>query len=73
MSRGTITADDVTYVNGTLTIVGGPVGMTDGGEATGITSSSVTLPASPIYDLQGREVEKTSKGIYIQNNKKVMK
>ena len=73
VSRGTITADDVTYVNGTLTIVGGPVGMTDGGEATGITSSSVTLPASPIYDLQGREVEKTSKGIYIQNNKKVMK
>lgn len=73
VSRGTITADDVTYVNGTLTIVGGPVGVTEGGEATGITSSSITLPASPIYDLQGREVEKTSKGIYIQNNKKIMK
>ncbi len=69
VSQGTIKGDHVTYVNGTLTIVGGPIGMQDGGEATAIESVALsTEQAEPVFDLQGRSTKATEKGIYIQNN-----
>ena len=43
-----------------------------GGEETGIGNVNVN-DSSMIYDLSGRRVSKTQKGVYIVNGKKVMK
>ena len=40
---------------------------------TGIDKLHMTNDESPVYDLTGRRVSNTSKGIYIINNKKVVK
>ena len=75
VSRGSITNEDVTFVNGTLTIVGGPVGMTQ--EEAPTTLTAPVCDAVPqrhsLYDLQGRRITKAQKGIYIQNGKKTTK
>jgi hypothetical protein len=76
VERGSIQGDNVSFVNGKLTIVGGPVGTLEGGEATGIDHPSTpnTHHPSPIYDLQGRLVEsQSSKGVVIVNKKKIVK
>ena len=48
---------------------------TSSGDATGITTIPQTVgsDAQTYYDLQGRRVEKPTKGIYIVNGKKVVK
>lgn len=43
------------------------------GEATGITSIDADEQQAPCYDLQGRRVNPTRKGIYVINGKKVVK
>lgn len=40
--------------------------------ATGISSTPITQQPTPIYDLQGRQVEHPTKGLYIVNGRKVM-
>ena len=46
----------------------------EGEEATGITNhlSPITLHPSPLFDLQGRQVAQPSRGLYIENGKKVV-
>ena len=68
VERGSIQGDNVSFVNGKLTIVGGPVGTQDGGEATGIDHPSTpnTHHPSPIYDLQGRLVYRGYKGTEVR-------
>ena len=74
VGRGSITNEDVTFVNGTLTIVGGPVSVTDGEEATGVkVTTAEPMPTEPMYDLQGRRAVKAGKGIFIQNGKIIIK
>lgn len=44
-----------------------------GGEATGIeTIDNEQLTIGDAYDLQGRKVQKLSKGIFIQNGRKIV-
>ena len=48
--------------------------ITRGDETTGITTADLDVqPATVIYDLAGRRVEKMEKGIYIVNGKKVIR
>jgi len=49
------------------------VKMYVGGEATGVGDLEPATQAESIYDLSGRKVSKTGKGIYIVNGRKVLK
>ncbi len=42
-------------------------------ETTGINTIATTKDSKPMYDLQGRRVVKPTKGLYIQNGKKLVK
>ena len=53
---------DITYVNGTLTIIA----------PTGITEHHQESSNKKMFDLQGRRVNKATRGIYIINRKKVV-
>ena len=44
----------------------------DGGFADGINQATVNSASSDIYNLQGVRVQKATKGVYIQNGKKVI-
>ena len=54
----------ITYVSGVLTVEADP---------TGISTVSANRENAPLYDLQGRRVTKTKRGIYIRGNRKTVK
>ena len=54
----------ITYVSGVLTVEADP---------TGISTVSADRENAPLYDLQGRRVTKTKRGIYIRGNRKTVK
>ena len=65
--QGTITADNVIFADAKANSVCMALGYADG--INGIQSGK----AETIYDLSGRRVEKTQRGVYIINGKKVAK
>ena len=54
---------EISYVNGVLTVVDDPSGIT--------TAKNDDIDA-PVYDMTGRRVSKPQRGIYIKGNKKVV-
>ena len=48
------------------------VGVTVGGNAFGGNAQSLSTSAEDYYDLSGRRVSKPTKGVFIQNGKKVV-
>ena len=68
----TVTAEAESYklmfVEGTLTVTESTTPP-----ATGITQHPTATTQHPLYDLQGRRVKQPTKGVYIQNGRKVVK
>ena len=54
---------EISYVNGVLTVVDDP---------NGIQTLKTDEDDAPLYDMQGRRVNKTQRGIYIKRNKKIV-
>jgi hypothetical protein len=63
ISRGTVSNDQVIFINGHLTVTSGTTGIQK-------VTESVSSDKSAIYNLSGQKVNYVGKGIYIRNKKK---
>jgi hypothetical protein len=63
VSGAVATNYEISYVNGVLTVVDNP---------SGITTAKNDDVDAPVFDMTGRRVSKPQRGIYIKGNKKVV-